>query len=393
MNTEELPSVPRLSCDSRSCQVRQRREISLDDDQIPYEYKTPKDLPGESQEVISTTKYFPFDEEPVIEEDSSSETSTQQTPVSIPSITSETLPIPPNSVEPHLKNLVTDKERRLLEAKITVLQTFEFNSDDELFYLVQMQNYYGDTFFIRYDSPVLMGSTKISMTIDPDKESDLEIISESMTDYLAREQGLVTLIDDFVLYNSRLYSTVKIPILQTFKVYHPCSYWVYPESKLENIRSLSIEVHTKALEIESVYRREVATLYNSLLQDLEDLSENIQDHHAVYRDVDTYIIEETDVYYDKFARKYNSMGPPPDDADTKRITFLNDTSLKYLMTHSIFWARLKERIQVARTEFNETIQNIYVQMKRDFPNIEDLPIDPKIDVSQSYPGKIITTDR
>ena len=77
------------------------------------------------------------------------------------------------------------------------------------------------------------------------------------------------------------------------------------------------------------------------------------------------------------------------EEDIKRITFLNENVTKYVQTHFIFWGRINERLESIMNEFEETIDNIYLQNLKDFPNLEDIPISSDIDIENSYPGKLV----
>ena len=145
-------------------------------------------------------------------------------------------------------------------------------------------------------------------------------------------------------------------------------------------------------EEDELSESEITDVYNGLLDDIKDLGESIQNHQDTYAEVNSLLIDESNVYYEEFAKNNRTGGPIPTSDQTRSITSLNEAGLKYLMVHSVFWSRLRERIDVAKREFQETIQNIYVQMQKDFPDLEGLPIDSSVDLARSYPGKIVPKD-
>jgi hypothetical protein len=435
-----IPASPILTCDSRRCTIMPRRHKFRDSDQ-EYESRTPKDLPGSGIERLTPDSFFPFDEGSSPTERASfkqmPETSIASGTASGDSTASVRSTPPPNELEldetPSAndtnsviisggvssssssssstsssassdtdmklfpinspikgtqlkKSQMTQLELELIESKTVPLRTFHFKDD---FWLVQFRSYYGDIFFIRFEYDVSMGDETI--TLHHNKKSTVNIVSETMTKFAMESQDIVTLIDDSIIYNGGVYSTVKTFGAQ--ESHHPSSFLVYPESALEDLVELSIAVHADSYQrIESVYRNELKSYYNSIYDKLNDFAERIQEHHDVFKYVDSTIIKESDIYYDIFDKKYKSMDPTPDDAHTKRISFLNETVLKYLQAHFIFWGRIHKVLDSAMEEFEETKTNIYLQMLKDFPDMTDIPIDPFIDIDRSYPGKLIMKD-
>lgn len=418
MSIDEIPFPPKLTCDSRKCTLRSRQEpIST-----PYESRTPKDLPGDAKKFITPDSFFPFDDSssintsssPTVESKeiidsaddeikldaipetrSSIDDSSSSSSNSSESNESLELPdVPPNTPISTVRsqNLPkSEREKMLMEYKIIPIRTFVINDADIPIYLVQMKSYYGDMFFVRFEEDISMGDSKIFLFKNTD-DTTVNIISESMTKYVTLEKDLVTLLNDSLIYNGFLYSTANVPIQQHIISCHPSSHRVYPETSLDDVVDLSLMVHQKACRVEGVYRRELMKNYNDLLEEMTDFITKVQEHHRIFSEVDSMIIEETDLYYDLFAKKYKTSNPIPEDDDIKRISFLNETSLKYVQAHFIFWGRLKDRVDVTVREFNETINNIYLQNVRDFPGIEGVPLDDSIDIDRSYPGKIFTRE-
>jgi hypothetical protein len=397
MSVDTIPSPPVLSCDSRKCTLRSSLSYKVEEI-IDHEPKTPKDLPGSPKNSINPDSFFPYDDSsskyssPVTAE---SENKFEQiSPVSTVSTESLHLPSPLSNtpVRSHtpIKTVMSQSEQKLLDSKFVALKTFILKTSEEtIMYMILLRSYYGDSFIMKFNEKTIMGEEKIFL-FETDSVEPTFIVSDKMTKYLNNEPDIITLFNDSLMFEGVIYSASKTQLTESYEVFHPSSYRVLSESLINKPDELSITAHKHALDIESIYREELKESYNNLIGKLGDILDKVQMHHETFSEVDSLVIKETDKYYDKFVKKINEGNPLPLDEDINRITFLNETSLKYIQTHFIFWNRLNVRFNNAKLEFEDTIQSIYLQMKKDFPTLEGIPIDPSIDVERSYPGKIFS---
>lgn len=418
-----IPSPPRLSCDSKKCLSGTKRKSKIRNVVID-ELRSPKDLPGDAKESINVDSFFPYDEssstrsntpDPDISPDSSESVSSSEPQNSsedtVNNVTSSTeeemshdnisfedtegmeddLPSFSRQAIP-VQQVTSPQEAFLVENKFLPMKTFVLGKDgDHLQYLVQFSSFYGDTFFISYKDRTIMGTEKIILyEVSTDKIP--LIVSENMSERLSSNMKVITLYESSVFYQGKTYSQSSSTASSRSETHNPSTYPVIDEKYIEDPIELAMKAHSESLEIDSMYRCELKWSYNSCQDEIYALSRRVEDHHDIFKAIDALNIEESDKYYDDFVRRYTSDNPIPPDENIKRIRFLNETSNRYVQAHFIFWNRIRDRIKMARAELEETVSSIYVQMSKDYPDIEGIPVDTSIDISRSYPGKIFSKD-
>lgn len=236
-----------------------------------------------------------------------------------------------------------------------------------------------------------MGAQKIFLHEVSVDKSPL-IVSKKLTECLVKENSSITLYESSVLYLGRLFLQSSTKLQHSMETHNPSTFPVLEESLINDPIELALTAHKESLRIDSLYRHELKVIYNNLIEEYEELGRRIQEHQDVFTGVDQITVEETDKLYDIFLAKYNTSDPIPVEEDINRIRFLNESTNKYLQSHFIFWNRLSSRVRLAKMELDATTQNIYLQLAKDFPDIEGIPVDPMIDISRSYPGKIFPKD-
>lgn len=431
-----IPSPPRLSCDSKKCLSGSKRKCEFKtivyDNEI--QIRSPKDLPGDAKEIINVDSFFPYDESLSSRSNSpyNNNINISKDDLSIETESSRSTSVIPKSDEEHTSNetitnmktssealseadiieersersisksslrsrvpqqIASPQEEILLQHKFLPISTFVLERTDKgkIQYLVQFSSFYGDKFFVSYKDRTIMGDEKIILYEVAGEKTPL-IISPDMSSRLEKDMNIITLYESSVFYQGKTFTQRSSLSTDKYETHNPSTYPVVDEMFIEDPIELATREHKEALAIDSIYRHELKSSYNSVQDELLDLSKKMEDHHEVFKAVDALTIEETDHYYDDFLRRYVSNNPIPPNESIARVRFLNEASNRYVQAHFIFWNRLRERILQTKKEFEATISNIYLQMSKDYPEIEGIPVDPNIDISRSYPGRIFSKD-
>jgi hypothetical protein len=428
-----IPSPPRLSCDSKKCLSGTRGKYGLQNkdtsSMISYEIRGPKDLPGIAKEIINVDSFFPYDESlssspshkiNTSKDDLSAEIESSRYTSVIPKNNDENISnatiktssenlsedeiiedrsernLSRSSLLPRSKipqQIASPQEELLIQNKFLPIATFilERRDSGKIQYLVQFSSFYGDKFFVSYKDRTIMGDEKIIL-YEANGDKIPLIISSEMSERLEKDMNVITLYESSVFYQGKTFSQSSSLSIDKYETHNPSTYPVIDEKYIEDPLELAMKAHKESLLVDSIYRHELKSSYNSVQDEIIELSRMMEEHHDVFKEVDALTIEESDNYYDDFLRRYVSDNPIPPDKSINRMRFLNEASNRYVQVHFIFWDRLRERIRLAKKEFEATISNIYLQMSKDYPEIEGIPIDPNIDISRSYPGRIFPND-
>lgn len=413
-----IPPPPSLTRDIRSYNFRKR---NTPDGTLDISSRTPTNLPGDGKMNIHTNNFYPYEETEYSESlssngkkkdpidvrftDEKSSSSSNEENDNIQEIedleesssTAETLvrsdrTLDNYSIDEETDTIVLGKDEvnvnsRELENYLTSnnfvpKQTFILTNKNGInSYLVQIVSPYGSTFFIKFDEKIIVGKEKVFLT-EYNGDYNLILFSTNFTKFL-REKNIVTLMSEVLVYENTVYGDYNL----FRETNNPYSYPVLSETLLEDPFKLAVESHIKCIDIDDFYKLELTELYNNMMNNIENLTKSVKEVFSVFNKLDNKNNEETDLLYEEFTKRLEKREFPT-DSEIYRIRFLNDCISKYIQTQYILINKIKQNIYKSTEELNISSVNAYIQMKKDFPEDNFLPLDKRIDVKRSYPGKI-----
>lgn len=397
---------PRLSRDSRTYRSRRSPPRTTP---VDITSKTPRDLPGKGEHSIETSEYYPYEDSipSTIPRETKEETVSESPdedefgdPVQKDLSPSEEddlseLHVPEDNYlapedpdiivleDEDLRKNSNELEKYFIDNNFSPEQTFILtNRDGQMIYLSKISSPYGSSFFVNFDEKMIIGKEKVSLQ-EYEGDSRLIMISPNFTKFL-REEGVVTILDDVLIYNGKVYGNFD----EVGEIYNPYSYPVLEEDLVGDPFKLAIDSHLKSIDIDDFYKLELTDSFNKLMDNIDKLKMNINDTIEVFSELDAQNNEEADALYTEFTHKLEDREFPTGE-ETHRIRFLNKCICKYIQAQFIMIERMKQNIYRANEEFKLSSTHAFVQMKKDFPS-EDFPIDESIDVKRSYPGKLFS---
>lgn len=424
-----LPHPPNLSCDKKKkpkCRVEE-----TENSKIKSVLRKPTDLPGEGKPSLTMASFYPYDDWSLRDKDSSSEDKRQRSPNQFFSDLRD-LDLSPTSEkhffendprrneavtliqefsdhedkanESHRSPLIVDEfdlplsprkrlmsydEKYFIEKGFRPLRTFVLKAEGEgsTEYICQLETYYGDIFLLSYgDSEITLGDETVSLF---EKEiPEVLIVSQPFTEVVFGFSSAATLFKNGLYYRSKTYihsNTISPKKLETS---YPSSYPVFPRSAAEDIHELSVNVRHEATKIENAYRQEVTRNVNSISDQIREIARTIDYHFDVFGEIDKNLGLQSNNYYDLFSDGIRNGHPVPSKEDTYRIGFISEATTRYISAYFILLNNMQTALSKARQNFEENVPHFYLQVQKDFPEMDKIPLLNTVDIERSYPGKI-----
>lgn len=427
-----LPYPPSLTCDNKKkpkCRV-----YDTNDAKLKSVLRRPRDLPGEGKPSLAMASFYPYDEsssedirqrsptqyfsdlhyfddshsptkgdmhldkkhsnsisgshypETPMDNESRNSMSDSQSPSHDPETPMNSdsgTPISPR------KRMMSYDEKYFIEKGFRLLRTFVLHTegDKNKEYICQLETYYGDIFLLSYgNEEARLGDETVSLF---EKEiPEMLLVSEPFTKVVFGFPSVATLFKNGLHYKSKTYihsNTISPKKLETS---FPSSYPIFPRSAAEDIHNISVKVRHEATKIENAYRQEVTRNVNSISDQIKEIATTVNSHFDTFGEIDKNLVLQSNHYYDHFSNGIRKGNLVPSKEDTHRIAFISEATTRYISAYFILLNNMQTALSKAKQNFEENVPHFYLQVKKDFPEMEKIPLLNAIDVERSYPGKI-----
>lgn len=364
--------------------------------------KTPKDLPGNAQEILSTSSFYPYDskkinddsesiydfvpyneasdietvihlEEITVDDISITSTSTDTEvtfspePEELPSLIEKEivdLPSPPRCI-PHgveHKSFKSKEEQRYVSEGYHIVRTFSLENTH---HFVQMISPFGDFFFMKFETFVEMGDEEVTKIPLASPEVTAKGVSDNFKN-LIMAPGMITIFSDGIIFDSKIYSS-KTDITE-LDIITPYIYPFFYNVNV-NFKTLGIDVRYVVACLEKDIKKELKARKESVINRLYGMIEEVERHYNNMSIVDADRADEANHLYEKFDSQNKIGDTIPTLNDFAKIKNLSEIFIRYSTSHLSLWTGLKGKINDSMDFFEKTYKVVYEQMRIDFPDI------------------------